>query len=449
MDPLRRRLLRTAIGAPFAFGLTGCSRQSSSSAGGTHGSVIRVGSPTIPSSLTLTPQTVIVPEGARAVAGLSADRKALRLAATDAIKPGSVVLLPDVGVFRAESVQRAGNELVVTPGKCAISDLISDGRIRFDGVRVGPRQGRSSGSWMHRTAASSSWLDALEPRAIAQDANDISGKIGDYDYSLQYTSTDDAVKFTGTAGGDVSGFKVNLSANGQLSGFDLSGGVEVRRGAPETLALLVKSLVGDASLEATAARHDNAGHPGNQMLKIPKEYVWPIVIDGIPFLLKLGVAILFNEGLTNINALARFGVKLTFKGSSGFDMKLPGDPKQADPKIDTTYENEFSFTHAESVGLGPQALLVAMQCPRLAFGLGLDLPFIDVFAGPYVDIVTSASHTAAGATAIVPCQRNQIVVTGSVGCEGAFLKWQGDVRKEAYRKDIVRAVPDTKACRLE
>jgi hypothetical protein len=47
-------------------------------------------------------------------------------------------------------------------------------------------------------------------------------------------------------------------------------------------------------------------------------------------------------------------------------------------------------------------------------------------------VVTSASHTAAGAMALVPCQRNQLVITGSVGLEGAFVKWSGDMRKEAY-----------------
>jgi hypothetical protein len=50
---------------------------------------------------------------------------------------------------------------------------------------------------------------------------------------------------------------------------------------------------------------------------------------------------------------------------------------------------------------------------------------------------------------LVPCQRNQLVITGAVGCAGKFLHWEGDVRKEAYRKEIVRAVPDSKACRLE
>jgi hypothetical protein len=150
-------------------------------------------------------------------------------------------------------------------------------------------------------------------------------------------------------------------------------------------------------------------------------------------------------------AAARFGVKLTFKGSSGFDMPLPGEPKQADPKIDTSLDTDFSFKHAESVGLGPQALMVAMQCPRLACGLGLDLPFIDCFTGPYIDIVTTASHVAAGAMALVPCQRNQLIINGAVGCDVEFLNWSSGekFRKEAYRKEFTRAVPDSKACRGE
>ena len=445
MSQSRRQFLRTAAAAPLVAALAGCSRKSSVSTGG----VLRSGSESIPSSLKLTPQTVIVPNGGRAVAGLSSDRKALRLVGADSVKEGSTVVLQDAGVFRAQSVQRAGNELLVTPAPCALQDLIHDGRIEFKNIHVDPRAGKRSGSlYDSEPDVIASLLDLLVPAVLADEGSN-SGKIGDFDYQIQYDTSGDAVTFDASANGDLSGFAAKLNANGHLEGFDLSGGAEVRGGNPENLALLVKGLKGEVNLEASADRHDNAGHPGQQMLKIPKEYTWPIVIDGIPFLLKLGVAMLLNEGLTNINAGARFGVKLTFKGSSGFDMALPGEAKQADPKIDTALDTDFSFKHAESVGLGPQALLVAMQCPRLAFGLGLDLPFIDCFAGPYVDVVTSASHTFAGALALVPCQRNQLVITGAVGLEGAFVKWSGDVRKEAYRKEIVRAVPDSKACRLE
>lgn len=448
----RRQLLQAAAAVPLA--AAGCSHERAGSASGAREvvrDVIHVGSPTIPPSITLTPHTIIVPDGARAIAGLTTDRKALRLAAgTPAVSPGSVVVLTDVGVFRAQAVERSGDQQVVTPAPCAIHQLIADGGLRFQNVRITPRAGATTGTRRPTgRSAAAVVFDRLSPTLHAQDSGDTSGKIGDYDYRIQYNATDDAVTFDASASGDVAGFETKLTANGHLSGFDVSGGVNVRRGAPESLALLVKSLVGEVNLEATASRHDNAAHPGQQMLKIPKEYVWPLVIDGIPFLLKLGVALLLNEGLTNTNAQARFGVKLTFKGSSGFDMKLPGEPKEADPKIDTALDTDYSFTHAESVGLGPQALLVAMQCPRLAFGLGLDLPFVDVFAGPYIDVVTAASHTASGAAAIVACQRNQLVITGAVGCEGKFLLWEGDMRKEAYRKEIVRAVPDTKACRLE
>ena len=106
------------------------------------------------------------------------------------------------------------------------------------------------------------------------------------------------------------------------------------------------------------------------MLKIPHEFVWPLVIDGIPFLLKLGVALLLNEGLTNTQAAVRFGVKLNFKGSSGFDMPLPGEAKDADPKIETTLDTDFSFKHAESVGLGPQALLAMVLLTAVALAAG-------------------------------------------------------------------------------
>jgi len=469
MDLLRRQLVGAAIAAPLA-ALTACSRQStpgtgSESArtpGGAPDRVIRVGSRTIPASLKLTPQTIIVPDGARALAGVASDGKTLRIVGVDSIKPGSVVLLSDTGVFRATSVQRAGNELLVVPAACAINDLIADGAVRFENVRINPRAGHAMASTLSpgglgpqkRVAASargrfSSVLDALLSAAHADETNSTSGKLGDFDYQIQYTASDDAVNFDAGANGDFNGIDAKVSLTGNLAGFDLSGGAEVRGGDPENLALLVKGLVGEVNLDASAGRKDSGEHKGNQMLKIPKEFTWPLVIDGIPFLLKLGVAILFNEGLTNIDAQVGFAAKLTFKGSSGFDMKLPGEPKEAEPKINTDLDTNFSFTRAESVGLGPQALLVAMQCPRLAFGLGLDLPFIDIFAGPYIDVVTAASHTAAGAMALVPCQRNQLVVTGAIGCQGAFLHWEGDLRKEAYRKEIVRAVPDSKACRLE
>ncbi len=427
--------------------IAGCSR---TSPGATSATLIRAGAAAIPSSISLTPQTVVVPPDVRAIVGVSADRKALRMSGVD-VKPGNVLLVSDVGVFRAVAVQRgAGSELLVTPGPCAIQDLIADGAIRFDNLRISPRSGRPGGAaaaGASPAAGRSLLRDRLLPTLAAQEADEASGKIGDFDYRLQYATTNDAVTFQGSVSGDLAGFEANVRADGHLEGFDLSGGVSVRRGAPESLALLIKALAGELNFEATAARHDNAAHPGSRMLKVPKEYVWPLVIDGIPFLLKFSVALLLNEGLTNVDARARFGVKLTFKGSSGFDMKLPGDPKQAVPKTESEIDSDVSFTHAESVGLGPQALLVAMQCPRLAFGLGLDLPFVDVFAGPYIDVVTSASHTAAGATAIVPCQRNQIVTAGSVGCEGAFVHWSGDMRVEAYKKELVRAVPDAKACR--
>jgi hypothetical protein len=134
----RRDLLRSALSAPL-LALAGCSReQAAAPAASVAANVVRAGSATIPPSLKLTPQTVVIPDGARAFKGRAADRKALRLdaAAAERVKAGSVVVLSDVGVFKAQSVQRDGGDLLVTPEPCAITELIRDGELRFEGLRI-------------------------------------------------------------------------------------------------------------------------------------------------------------------------------------------------------------------------------------------------------------------------------------------------------------------------
>jgi hypothetical protein len=79
---------------------------------------------------------------------------------------------------------------------------------------------------------------------------------------------------------------------------------------------------------------------------------------------------------------------------------------------------------------------------------GNKIAFSGCVCWSYVDIVTSASHTTAGVLSLLPCQRNQLVISRSIGCDAKFLHWDaGDnMRKEVYHKEIVNAVPNTKAC---
>jgi hypothetical protein len=231
-----------------------------------------------------------------------------------------------------------------------------------------------------------------------------------------------------------------------MSGFEFGGRIAVANGRADNLNMLVKKIAGEVTVQARGGRGAKGEHQGDQMIDLPLEFDWPIIIDGIPFRLKLKMALLVNEGFTNVDATAAVGAKLRFNGATGFDMRLPGEPDTQPPKVELEdqVQTEFSTTLMDGIGLGPQALLVACQFPRLGFGLGL----AKAYAGSFIDVVTAANTTIAGATAPVACKRGQVVITGSAGVEAEFLKMSRTLKYQVYQKEIVRAEPDVNACKI-
>jgi hypothetical protein len=431
--------------------LAGCSReQAAAPAPSVAANVLRAGSPTIPASLKLTPETVVIPDGARAFKGRAADRKALRLDATAAeqVKAGSVVVLSDVGVLKAQAVQRDGGDLLVTPEACAINELIRDGEVNFSGLRIAPRAARLQTALDVRasTSLAATALDWLIAPAHAASADRYAGELGDYEVDAGYSASDGALRFDGSFNRDSHGMKINVKLDGQLSGFSIGGRIAVADGRARNLNLLLNDLTGQVELTARAGRGAKGDFKGEDIIITPIEESWPVVIDGIPFLLRLKCALLVNDGLTNVDALVEMKTGVKFRGErTGFDMRLPGEPNQVENSpVGSLQFEDFQFHKADGVGLGPQTLLAAFQFPRLGFGLGVE----HVFAGSFIDLVTAASTTLAGSMAPVPCRRSQLTLTGSVGVDGKFLLWEKSTRLPVWTKEFVRSVPDVKACQI-
>lgn len=451
---LRRSLLLGAAATP-ALGLLGCSGERSSAPATSAGdassttNVTRVGSETIPATLQLTPQTVVVKDAARAFKGIESDGRTLRLdaAAAGDLQPGSIALLTDVAVVKVQSVRRDGSDVLIGAEPCAITELIADGVIEFNDVRIDPQGGTVQvASQRSAGAPLLAFLDLLLPPAHAEADNRIRKKVGNFEVNAGFAPAGDHVAFDGQLSGRYHGVKVEVEVDGNVSGFELGGRIAVAQGRAANLRLLVKDLAGEVRVQARGGRDAKDEHQGDQMLEVPVNYSWPIVIDGIPFRLTLKMALLVNEGFTNVDATAGVGAKLRFNGTTGFDMRLPGEPDTQPPKVELAepLQAEFSTSLMEGIGLGPQALLVACQFPRLGFGLGL----AQAFAGSFIDVVTAANTTIAGATAPVPCKRGQVVVTGSVGVEARFLKWSKPLKYPVFQKEVVRAEPDVKACSI-
>lgn len=446
----RRDLLRGALSAPL-LGLAGCSREQAA-ANGAMGMppVLRAGSATIPPSIKLTPQTVVIKDGTGAFKGRAADRRALRLdaAAAEQVKAGSVVVLSDVGVFKAQAVQRDGGDLLVTPETCAINELIRDGEVNFSGLRIAPRAARSQmalGSRAPMTLAATA-LDWVVRPVHAAVADRFEGQRGDYKVDAGYSASDGALRFDGSFRRDSHGMKIDVKVDGQLSSFSIGGRIAVADGRARNLNLLLRDLTGQVDLTARAGRGAKGDFKGEDIIITPIEESWPVVIDGIPFVLRLKCALLVNDGLTNVDAFVEMRSGVKFRGErSGFEMRLPGEPHQVEhTPVGSLQFEDFQFHKADGVGLGPQTLLAAFQFPRLGFGLGVE----HVFAGSFIDLVTAANTTLAGSMAPVPCRRAQVTLTGSVGVDARFLLWKKPYKVQVWTKEFVRAVPDVKACAL-
>ena len=447
----RRRLVKAVAASPLA-ALAGCSRERPAApASSVATNILRAGSATIPSSLKLTPQTVVIKDGAHAYKGRAADRKALRLdaAAADQVKAGSVVVLSDVGVFKAQAVQRDGGDLVVTPETCAINELIRDGEVKFEGLRIGAERGQD----LRVQAPPAPWsptrlaLDALLPPAHAAEGHRYKDKLGEYNVDAGYSNVDGLLHFDADFKRDSLGMKVDVKLDGRLSDFELAGRIAVSDSRVHDLGLLLDRIQGSVDLSARAGRGAKGEFKGEDIIVTPIEKSWPIVIDGIPFLLRLKCALLVNDGLTNVDAFVEMKTGVKFHADrTGFDMRLPGEPNKVEhAAVGALLFDDFHFEKSDGIGLGPQTLLAAFQFPRLGFGLGIE----NVFAGSFIDLVTAANTTLAGSMAPVPCRRAQLTLTGSVGFDSKFLLWEKPVRVPVWTKEFVRTVPDVKVCQLK
>jgi hypothetical protein len=421
------------------------------------GTVPVVGSAELPSNVTLAPQTIVIKDGARAVKSLSADGATIALNADAAgaadIKPGSVVLIRDVVVVKAAAIHHDGDSLVISAEPAAITEVIQNGEINWSRAKVDFRRGTihtstpSNAPAVHgrRSMPSAPPIVALflPPLGGTADGESFSGKLKDFAYDGSYSAASDLLRADVHLYGEIKGVTVDITAKGRLSNFEFGGRIAIRDGKADNLNLLLDKLDGEVDVQATVSRAAGGDHPGQQLLEIPQEYNFPIVIDGIPFVVTFKFALLLNEGITNVGGRATVAAHLKLHGSQGAEWRLPGEPKaEPVPKGEGDTSLDFDLTRSEGAGLGPQALLVAVQYPWLGFGLG----FGAARAGPFVDVVTAASTTYAGAAAIFPCSKGDVYITGSVGLEAKFLLLKKNIRTTVYQKNIHRFSPNIKAC---
>jgi len=348
------------------------------------------------------------------------------------VHKGSVVLLQGSNVLMVESVAHKGGKLLLTTIPAELTQLVSSGKFTFNGapnwkgasaepVVTGVPSTRKGALVFHAPGYP---YVARRGGADRPDAGTftIQGGSGPFGYSLNFTPDGaNREKLSGTICVGVGSICGNGPANGvdaelNLSGFvdfsDLSGGVDVSTGSVTGSDFHIKSLATGMKLTYKVVRADGA----NENLDPPVLHI-PLGVDmtipgDIPLYVKLQLGVLVKFGLTSKNSVIYGGVSLDTSGSSD-NVKLAGksaDGSESGDSANGDFLDASDGGTPPSVNLGPAGIVVAVQFPKIGFGLG----WTSLNGLAYVDVITSLGETAPGAIdELMPC--THYVVDYSIG----------------------------------
>ena len=180
----------------------------------------------------------------------------------------------------------------------------------------------------------------------------------------------------------------------------------------------------------------------NIKVEVPFNYDIPLIIGGIPFVLEIGVNFLAAPGLTSHYASAAGSYHITLAGAAGISAT------GTDVKTESSLAGTEETGSKQVTSLGVSAVLVAVQLPRIGFGLGL----FNTSAVAYVDHVFATSVVTAGGTSLIPCRRWQLNSSfgAGVGVQllGIKIPGLGSKRTLGTPFDKVVTEPPGTACQV-
>ncbi|MCX7620387.1 MAG: hypothetical protein N2037_06025 [Acidimicrobiales bacterium] len=423
--------------------------------------------------ITLTDATVVIRGGQGVVRSVSADGRTFTLESSadgvEQLKEGSVLLVTGMLAGRVETVRSTDDGVAVTLGPVGLTDLIEDGRLEFSATELRP-----SAAIVH------TWeepIDADSYSAASSDATpQVTGAVargpvqaqlasmtgggppvqssgstqvtyGDYQIKISSSGKDNGdvtreIAVTGTRGG----IDFTMSAKASMSRFRADGVLDVVGGVVGDGRFEVSGLSGSVELKATA--HFTSGDKSfDDLIKVPWEESYPIILSGIPFYVSLKASLSATPSFTTSPAELGASVKVSFDGKGGWTLQ----DRLLSPIEELVFQEVESPTSTAMSSFGAAGLVVAAQLPRIGFGLG----YGPISAGVFLDTVTSFGYTTTGAHAMAQCERIDLSLTARAGIEQKFgllgfgINTEAAGKVELGKSSKKYVFPPTAACPLD
>lgn len=445
--------------------LSGCSSSSSNgsgSGGGVSTSIPFAGPDQDPPAGTvLQSDVVVVHGGASALAAVSSDHGVWTLnksaSGVSQIAPGKVVLILGLDCARATAVQDNGSTLDVTVEPVAFTDVFQEADLSFNDVMVdtthgylgqvpyatvvaseqtpdagadggcdggGEGGGAEAGGGGGGDAGSGeggigSCLRLQDGNGTTTPGTSVKLTIGQWtvtgNYATNGSGLDTSLTFNWTPGstgmtipGDPSQFLQDINTNVAIklhvaSVDGTSGAVSVHGGAI-TSASFQAPVGSSVDMTATVSTPMGGQFVKSSLLKLPVAAEFPIFLGGVPLYLSFQANLLIQPSLSTANATMGFTEHIDTSGNAGLKFStgtaigtaMPSAMQPASPL------NGNGLMAGPSVGT--QAMVIAVEAPRVGIGVGTMAFGVGIKAGVFVDIVNSFGITVASSTALVPCQ---------------------------------------------
>jgi hypothetical protein len=301
--------------------------------------------------------------------------------------------------------------------------------------------------------------------------NSYSGNLNGMDYSLGYAPSSDGslalslqsrVAVGGGGGSNLfsivdDNLDIRFKVDAQLSGFGASGLYQVVNGDLTQAQLQFKNLKGHVS----AAFVGRLGQPGNKDVKIPIMHLpisfnVPLPVEGIPFVLQIGGDFLLTVFLAGNHASLAVNGQYDFDGTSGFSYaKASGNMSDSS----SLTGKDPTITSYQGASLGASAVVLAVQLPRVGFGLGVNGIGSTVAYFDVIHVFTMTQSADAAAALGFSCKRVTYNATGHVGIATnivplpieAVRQWASDKvngKREVFNYMKVVTDPAIKACEI-
>jgi hypothetical protein len=309
--------------------------------------------------------TVLTPAQASALENPDAANGVYRFSSLPAsLTNGSLLFIPNVGLYRVDGVATEAGKQVVTTTPASLLEAAESGTMDW-GVNMATA---SSGARLQ--------IANLQPQTTTQGGPvSFEGKIGKFKLKAQITPAGNQfnLQFEGTyePGANVAG-SGTIGGTGFIRLGNVTGGATFNGGSISEFRHQLESFEGQFSI--TANLSDVAG---NAKLKLPIAITVPFVVGGVPLYLMFSVTPEITSSISLTNSRLGGSASISINGRGGFTLSggVPEPSAAFNATPNATGNGSASTPNTAGVGL-------AVDAPRIDLGIGLPTRAFSVATDP-------------------------------------------------------------------